>query len=92
MGNSDLELRLQVVERLATVFRFERFVYLAGTTVTLIILLAAAVVTIVHKEPTPYEWGLMFGSSGLVAGSTGSIIYMWNRSISVVTSLGGKDR
>jgi hypothetical protein len=65
--------RVEAVERLAQLFRLERFIYLG---VTAISFLSAQLA----------EWGLLFGSSGLITITGNRVLQMWSQALRMVAS------
>ena len=84
MPDQDLQQRMDAVERLTRLFRMERMVHLAVTTISLIMLLSSAAPLIIKGEAGTVELSLMFGSSGLITYSAGRLLAMWNQALSLV--------
>lgn len=82
--SAELEARLQAVERLTSLFRFERFVYLGTTGVALLMLLASAGSLIYREHAGAAELTLLFGSSGLITFTAGRLLQMWNQALRIV--------
>jgi hypothetical protein len=79
MPDEDLKARLEVVERLTSLFRLERMLHLGVTCLSLVILLSSAVIMIGRGKAGTPELTLMFGSSGLITYSANRLLYMWAR-------------
>lgn len=75
---------MDAVERLTKLFRLERIVYLAITTLSLAILLTCAGVLLVEKKAGSSELAGLFGSSGLITYSTGRLLFMWNQALQLL--------
>jgi hypothetical protein len=80
---ADIAVRLDAVERLTKIYQFERFFFLGVTTVSVLMLLACAGVALVKGGDPAAVTGL-FGSSGLITYSTGRILFMWSRALSML--------
>jgi len=72
---------MDAIERLATLFRFERMVHLGVTSISLLMLLASAAVLIFKGKAGPTELTGLFGSSGLITYSAGRLLVMWNQAL-----------
>jgi len=70
-----------VIERLATLFRFERMVHLGVTSISLLMLLASAAFLLFKGKAGPTELTGLFGSSGLITYSAGRLLVMWNQAL-----------
>lgn len=77
----DLRARMDAVERLTTLFRLERLVHLAVTSLALAMLLISAGVLLYKGKAGPAELTGLFGSSGLITYSAGRLLYMWNQAL-----------
>ena len=78
--------RVEAVEKLAHLFKVERFVYLGVTAISFLTLFAVAVRIFVHGGTQLAEWGLLFGSSGLITITGNQVLRMWNQALRVVAS------
>jgi hypothetical protein len=91
-----IEARINAVERLTTLFRLERCVYLAATIISLVLVLASAIWIMLKLKDSPKELlvavGPLFGSSGLIAYSTSRLLRMWDMAMRILAgaSLDGK--
>lgn len=81
-----LRNRLEAVERLVTLFRVERFVYLAITAISFFLLFGVAVRIFLQGTAQIAEWGLLFGSSGLITITANRVIQMWSQALRMVAS------
>ena len=88
MPDQDLADRFEVVEKLAALFKLERMVHLAVTTISLIMLLFIAASLIYKNNADPVALTLMFGSSGLITYSANRLLRMWDQALQVLTSDG----
>ena len=64
MPTETLEQRLAAIEKLLRLFRFERFVYLTVTLLSLVMLLTNAGFLVFERRASPVELSLLFGASG----------------------------
>jgi len=81
-----LRNRLEAVERLATLFRVERFVYLAITALSFLLLFGVAVRMFLQGTAQIAEWGLLFGSSGLITITANRVLQVWSQALRMVAS------
>ena len=81
-----LQDRLEAVERLAALFRVERFVYLAITAISFLLLFAVAVRMFMQGTAQIAEWGLLFGSSGLITITANRVLQVWTQSLRMVST------
>jgi hypothetical protein len=93
-----LDDRLRAVEGLTRVFRLERMAYVTATALSFLALFAVAVRLLIRGQGSLAEWGLLFGSSGLITLTASGLLRMWNQAIRLVasepvdgTASGGKD-
>jgi uncharacterized Tic20 family protein len=82
----DMNVRLDAVERLMKLFRLERLVYLAATSVSVAMLLISAGFVIATRKATNVELVGFFGSSGLITFSAGRLLLMWNQALSLLAA------
>lgn len=78
--------RVEAVERLARLFKVERFVYLGVTGISFLLLLTIAVRIFVQGGAQIAEWGLLFGSSGLITVTVNRVLQMWSQALRMVAS------
>jgi hypothetical protein len=79
--SDSIDKRMDVLERLTSLFRFERMVYLGITIISLIMLLASGVSLLIKGEPGSAELSLLFGSSGTITYTAGRLLFMWNEAL-----------
>ena len=79
--SDSIEKRMDVVERLTNLFRFERMVYLGITIISLIMLLASGISLLIKGEAGPADLSLLFGSSGTITYTAGRLLFMWNEAL-----------
>jgi hypothetical protein len=79
--DDDLRLRLDAVERLTTLFRTERMVYLVTTIISLLMLVGSALSLMLRNQAGTAELTMLFGSSGLITYTAGRLLYMWNEAL-----------
>jgi hypothetical protein len=86
MKPEELDERYSIVEKLVKLFKFERFIHLAVTAISLVILLVAISLMIYHKEAGKAELSLMFGSSGLITYTGGRLLRMWDQALKIIVT------
>src|SRR5215467_2771665 len=82
----ELRDRVEAVERLAQLFKIERFVYLGVTAISFLLLLTIAVRIFLQGGAQIAEWGLLFGSSGLITITSNRVLQMWSQALRMVAS------
>ena len=90
MTHDGLDQRVKAIERLTALYKPERTVHLAATTVSLLVLLGSAAAMIYKGVAGPVELTLMFGSSGLITYTAGQLLRMWDRALSVIAPQQGR--
>jgi hypothetical protein len=78
--------RVEAVERLAHLFKLERFVYLGVTAISFLLLLTIAVRIFIQGGAQIAEWGLLFGSSGLITITANRVLQMWSQALRMVAA------
>ena len=78
--------RVEAVERLAQLFKVERFLYLTVTAVSFLLLFIIAVRIFIQGGAQIAEWGLLFGSSGLITITGNRVLQMWSQALRMVAS------
>jgi hypothetical protein len=78
--------RVAAVERLAALFKVERFVYLGVTSVSFLLLVAVAARMLYQGSAQTSDWGLLFGSSGLITITANRVLQMWSQALRLVAS------
>jgi hypothetical protein len=81
MPRSTITTRMDAVERLTALFRLERLVHLAVTTISLAMLLLSAGILLYKGQAGPGELTGLFGSAGLITYSAGRLLFMWNQAL-----------
>jgi hypothetical protein len=81
VASTDIQLRMDAVERLTHLFKLERLVHLGVTSLSLVMLLLSAGVLLYRGQAGPVELTGLFGSSGLIAYSAGRLLFMWNQAL-----------
>ena len=85
MGNVErVEMALKVVRELVSTFWLERIAYLIGALAGLSLLIYAAWQAIAGEGFKLESAGLLFGSGGLFAVSGARVLYVFNRSFSLL--------
>ena len=82
--DDELQKRYEIVEKLTTLFKFERMIHLIVTTVSLIILLVTITILLIKGSAGTAELTLMFGSSGLITYSAGRLLRMWDQALKII--------
>src|SRR5258706_10885478 len=85
-----LDPRFRELERLIRLFKPERIVHLAATSISLIILLITGAVLIKSQHGDPITLGAFFGSSGVVGYSASRLLRMWDQSLQLLMSVTGR--
>ena len=88
MGKNEINDRVRAIKEITSEFRLERFVYLAGTVICLILLLVTVILGLIRREIGSAEVVSMFGSGGGFLVMTGRLLHMWNRAINVLDQPG----
>jgi hypothetical protein len=81
-----LGTRVQAIERLAALFKLERFVYLGVTGVSFLLLISVAGRMLFHGTAQTTELVLLFGSSGLITITANRVLQMWSQALRMVAS------
>lgn len=81
-----LQDRVEAVERLAHLFRIERFIYLGVTAISFLLLITIAIRIFLQGGAQIVEWGLLFGSSGLITITGNRVLQMWSQALRMVAS------
>lgn len=79
--SDDLSKRMDAVERLTTLFKTERMVYLGTTAVSLLMLIGSALSLMLRDKAGAPELTMLFGSSGLISYTAGRLLFMWNEAL-----------
>lgn len=88
MENKELlEAALNALDRLLRMFMVERYVYLALTALSFVLLLYAGYLMVATKSLNTEVLVAVFGGSGLVAASSARISWFFNRAFSIVEDL-----
>lgn len=85
MDNSDkLKNALDALERLLRMFQAERYLYLALSVVSFLILLVFAFQMVTGPLPSSDLMIAVFGGSGLIAGASARLSWFFNRAFRVI--------
>ena len=84
MAERDIEARTAAVERLLQIFKLERLVYLAATSVAFLIVIVAAVSMLRERGVDPTSLTLVFGSSGITGYSANRLLKMFNDALAMI--------
>jgi len=84
MPDGGIEARTAAVERLLTIFRLERLVYLSVTSIVFFIALGAGTAMVYHHGADSTSLTLVFGSSGITGYSANRILKMFNDALSMI--------
>lgn len=82
-----LAAALKALRELLHMFRVERYVYLALTGLSFVLLLYVGVLMFTSKDVDRSTLVALFGSSGLVAASSARISWFFNRAFTLVEHL-----
>jgi hypothetical protein len=82
-----LKATLDALERLLRMFAIERYIYLALTALSFLLLLYAGFLIFKSGSVSDQALIAMFGGSGLVAVSSARISWFFNRAFSLVENL-----
>ena len=82
--NGEIEARTAAVEKLLQLFKLERRVYLAATTVAFLIGIGAAVAMFHEGGVGPGTLTMVFGSSGITGYSANRLLKMFNDSLIMI--------
>lgn len=85
-SSNSLEGRVLAVEKLATLFAVERFVYLAVTGASFLLLAGVAGRMLIQGTAGVVEWTLLFGSSGIISVNANRVLQMWSQALRLVAS------
>lgn len=85
-----LKVVLDALERLLSMFKFERYVYLLLTGLSFVLFLYAAYLLVSSGTTDKTTLISIFGSSGIVAASSLRISYFFNKAFNLVENLIGK--
>ena len=84
MTQGNLAARIEGLEKITRLFRYERFAYISITCVALFMLLVNGGLLVYEKKAGPIELSLLFGSTGLVSYSLSRLIYMWKVAMQIL--------
>lgn len=88
MDNKELlTTALDALERLLRMFTVERYVYLALTAFSFLLLIYAAYLLVSSQTVDTQTLVAIFGSTGLITASSARISYFFNRAFSLVEDL-----
>lgn len=85
-----LDDRLRAVQTLVKLFSFERYVYLATNSISVVMLLGAAGRLLMTQKPDTAVLVALFGSTGLITISLGRVLRMWDQAVRVLTGVDSK--
>lgn len=84
--NTKVDVTIQAIKDLVTLFKTERMVYLVITLISVIVLISTAVFLIISS--TEYEQTMavlgLFGSTGGITYSTGRLLKMWSEAMQLI--------
>ena len=86
----ELDPRFRQLERLIHLFKPERMVHLAATSISLVILLITAAIVIKNGHGDYVTLGGFFGSTGVVGYSASRLLRMWDQSLQLLVSVTDK--
>ena len=82
-----LDAAMDALDRLMRMFALERYVYLALTGVSFVLLIYTAYLLVVSERANTAALVGIFGSSGLIAASSGRISWFFNKAFNLVERL-----
>lgn len=88
---ASIDKRMEVVEKLTNLFKFERMVYLGVTVISLIMLLSSGISLLIKGEAGSAELTLLFGSSGTITYTAGRLLFMWNEALKRLMPIDGEE-
>ena len=87
MPNESLKNRVEAIQSLTAMFRFERFIYMGIILLCLLILIITVAMALFGGEESISNSAFittMFGSGGIITSMTGRLLHMWNRAIDLM--------
>ena len=84
MKSSNLQDRVEAIERITKLFKIERIIYIIVLCFSLILLFISTALSLFQKGDKTIILSFMFGSGGLVTVTMGGILHMWNRSLKII--------
>ena len=88
---ASIDKRMEVVEKLTNLFKFERMVYLGVTVISLIMLLSSGISLLIKGEAGSAELTLLFGSTGTITYTAGRLLFMWNEALKRLMPIEGEE-
>lgn len=82
-----VEVALNALERLLTIFKVERYVYLLLTALSFILLLYTGYMLVTEKAVNTEALVATIGSAGLVTASSARISYFFNRAFTLIEEM-----
>ncbi|GEM_PF-2504921 len=86
--------RFERAMQLTAAFKLERYVYVVCCSMAVILLIVHAALVIADKDPIndkTTHLGLLFGASGFITYSIARLLYMWNKLVDLLFSMGEKE-
>jgi len=91
-SSNKVDDRVVAVERLTTLFKAERYVYLGLAIVSFVTLITFLIISVAQKGSNwPASLGA-FGSSGVVAYSSSRVLSMWQTALNFVNQYGQRSQ
>ena len=82
-----LQRRILIIKQLLELFRWERYIYLTITVLSLVLMIVSAIVILLTGEAKLPEIVGLFFSSGGITYTIGRLLQMWNDALKLVMML-----
>jgi hypothetical protein len=82
-----LDAALEAIDRLLQMFKIERYVYLALSGISFLLLLYVVVELLISKSVDKQMLTLIFGSSGLVGAASVRVTFFFSKAFGIVEYL-----
>lgn len=84
LSSEQLEARKRIVNEISQKYQLERYIYLAGSIISLIIVIALATYLFFSKQISFSQLAMFIGPTGFLAYAVTRILYMWSTSLKVI--------
>ena len=88
--NDIVNRTLDALERLMRMFAFERFLYLACSVISFVVLIVCLVSMLRNGSISTLELAGIFGATGIVAASAARVSFFLNKSFNLISSIIGQ--
>jgi hypothetical protein len=89
-SNDLVNRTLDALERLMRMFAFERFLYLACSVVSFVVLIVCLIGMLRNGTVSSLELAGIFGATGIVAASAARVSFFLNKSFNLISSIIGQ--